>query len=244
MTVRSNSGELQPLSGAPGSLQHAVRQIREAIISGQLAPGTRLVENDLAATLNLSRGPVREALRELSREGLVELRPNRGAVVPSISTDNVVEVYAIRNALGPLVLQVLLSDGPAAPETVARLEKLAASARTAAKRSQAAMVEADLAFQRALVEEAGLPRLVKQFVESSAEIRTFVNRLRILYPDRDQILEDHDALIDALRCGDISAAERTWRGRFRRSAQEFLSMLPDRDESKPSTRALLAALAD
>jgi DNA-binding GntR family transcriptional regulator len=224
-------------------MRHAAREIREAIISGRLDPGARLVEQDLARTLNLSRGPVREALRELSREGLVELRPNRGATVTRITPDNVVEVYAIRNALGSLVLRVLLIDGPPAPETLARLESLAARARAAAKRSQAAMIEADLAFQRALVEETGLPRLVRQFVESSAEIRTFVSRLRIEYPDRDRILEDHDRLIEALRRCDLAAAERTWRGRFRRSAQEFLSMLPDADEPKPSTRALLAALS-
>jgi DNA-binding GntR family transcriptional regulator len=223
-------------------MQHAVTQIREAIIDGRFGPGARLVELELARTLGLSRGPVREALRELSREGLVELRANRGAIVTSITSEDIIEVYAVRSTLGSLALRVLLSAGPPAPEVLRRFEKLAAKTRTAARRSQAAMVEADLAFQRAFADETSLPRLTRQFDESTAEVRTFVNRLKIEYPNVEQILDDHSRLIEALRRGDLATADRTWRERFLRSVQEFVSLLPDGVDSKPSTRALLAVL--
>ena len=76
------------------------QRLRDAILDGSLRPGDRLVEHDLAARFQVSRGPVREAIRLLVPDGLVVLRRNRGAIVASPTFDDVLEVYAVRMSLG------------------------------------------------------------------------------------------------------------------------------------------------
>ncbi|WP_373070979.1 GntR family transcriptional regulator [Gemmatimonas sp.] len=74
-------------------------ELRMWIISGRLAPGSRLVEVALAEELGVSRGPVREAIRQLNREGFVELTPRRGASVASVAASEALECYEVRIAL-------------------------------------------------------------------------------------------------------------------------------------------------
>ena len=69
---------------APSNVDVAVEALRDAILDGRLKPGERLKEVPLAEQLGISRGPIREALRLLERDGLIELIPNRGAVVPAV----------------------------------------------------------------------------------------------------------------------------------------------------------------
>ena len=78
-------------------------RLRDTIFSGQLAPGDRLREEQLAGALDVSRGPVRDALSQLEREGLVVRRRNRGAVVASLSRADLEEVFSLRLAIEPVV---------------------------------------------------------------------------------------------------------------------------------------------
>lgn len=77
----------------------AYAQLRGRILSGELSDGARLAEEDLAETLGISRTPVREALRRLAAEGLVELLPNRGARVPTWDDDDVEDIFELRALL-------------------------------------------------------------------------------------------------------------------------------------------------
>lgn len=79
--------------------------IREAIFTQQLKPGERLVQDELAGKLGVSRMPVREALRSLEREGLVEMLPHKGAVVIGIRKDDVEELYFLRSQLEGITVQ-------------------------------------------------------------------------------------------------------------------------------------------
>lgn len=82
------------MTGSP-----AYQQIRTAIIEGRYEPGMRLVEQRIAEEFDLSRTPVREALRTLEAEGLVRIEPNRGATVRTVEVDDVVDLYALRARL-------------------------------------------------------------------------------------------------------------------------------------------------
>ncbi|MGI9373236.1 MAG: GntR family transcriptional regulator [Hyphomicrobiales bacterium] len=75
------------------------RELREAIISGDLPAGTRLIEKDLAAQFDMSRGPLREALRELEEDGLVETKPHAGSAVRAFSREELADTYALRRVL-------------------------------------------------------------------------------------------------------------------------------------------------
>jgi DNA-binding GntR family transcriptional regulator len=91
---------LGPEPVRPPQLWEAIRErIRAAILAGELPAGSKLVEADLADRFGTSRGPVREAIRELAREGLVVELPRRGTVVSTLSARDLAEVYAVREAL-------------------------------------------------------------------------------------------------------------------------------------------------
>ena len=94
---RDTSGVRREL---PSSLvELAAHQLRDDILSGRLHPGAKIVEEDLCATLGISRGPVREALRLLTQQGLVEHLPRRGARVVEWSTSDVVQLFELRGVL-------------------------------------------------------------------------------------------------------------------------------------------------
>lgn len=209
-------------------MAHIVEQLRSAIVSGTLAPGSRLVEIDLAERFALSRGPIREALRKLESQGLVTLRPNRGAIVRSLDLEDVLEVYLLRAALGQLAIRHLIGAGLATDEVIANLTKLEQRARKKSnRRHQAATVEADLAFQSAIVEACGLPRVIVRFRESTAEVLLFIATSGIVYPDVDQILEDHANLLAAIIETNRDKAVSLWRERMRTAVEEFLDLIPD-----------------
>lgn len=92
--------EQGPVRG--GTVDYVVHHLREGILQGRYAPGQRLIEADLTQELGISRGPLREALRRLSADNLLELVPNRGAIVRRLSMREMLELFAIRIALESL----------------------------------------------------------------------------------------------------------------------------------------------
>ena len=81
-------------------------ELRRLVITGELAPGTRLVEEGLAARLGVSRNPVREALQHLAAEGFVEIAPRRGAFVAQITAEQAEDLFDVRSALEPLAARL------------------------------------------------------------------------------------------------------------------------------------------
>src|SRR5690606_29398756 len=97
--------------------------LRRAIIAGELAPGSRLVERDLCDRFAVSRGPVREALRQLSAEGLIRHEPHRGPTVETISELDVCDLYRVRGCIEGLAGETFALR--ATDEDVARLRAAA-----------------------------------------------------------------------------------------------------------------------
>ncbi len=212
--------------GLVSSVDLAKRRLREAITSGEFAPGARLVEANLAKHLGMSRGPIRDALRDLAAEGLVVLRRNRGAVVTEIHVEDVLEVYAMRSVLGPLALRQLMSSPEARSNLVPKLKAYIRQAKSKeARADQRLLVDADSAFQTAIAQASGLRRISDVFAETSAEAKFFVGALRIRYTDTDLIIEELEQLAKAITNGDLATAERVWQTRFSRAAQEFIEAI-------------------
>lgn len=211
------------------SAGYAARMLREAIIAGTLRPGDRLIETDLAEKLQMSRHPVREAIRELGREGMVEIRPNRGAVVAGLSAADILEVYEMRAALGSLALRhLLLGDRVPAPEELASLEALAHKAmEAAAAGDQPTLIQHDLAFQAEIVAISGLPRAAAYFAGLGSEIRRFINVLNVRYPDRRKaVRREVMGLYEAIAARDHARAERIWQSKFAEAAECLVALLP------------------
>ena len=222
------------------SAEFAAEQIRKAIISGTLKPGDRLVEQQLTDMINVSRHPVREALRLLAREGFVELRRNRGAVVSALDAASVVEVYDIRMALGKIALTYLLSEeGRLSLIDLKRLETLADNAvKLADLDDQASTVSNDLEFQQAIIDATGLQRTIRYFSELTGDVRRFNNLLGVVYTDRRGDAERYVvALYKALQDRNLPLAERVWEAKFRKATERYLSLIANNTSDGASKQA-------
>ena len=126
---------------------------------------------------------MRDALRLLERDGLVELVPNRGAIVPELRAVDVLEVYALRASLGTLALHKLMLDSESLRWPPLERELRAAAARAVSEGGARDAADADLAYQAAIVAAAGLPRVAGEFDRLTWQVRMFLGALEISYED-------------------------------------------------------------
>ncbi|GEM_PF-284690 len=231
----TSRAKLVPVNNIASS-DHAADQIREAIIQGVFKPGDRLIEKSLTDELNLSRHPVREALRRLSQEGLVDVRPNRGAVVAKLDPASILEVYAIRSALGELALKELQkhADLPAASD-LKSLEKMAASAvKLARQENQQATISNDLEFQELIVAASGLERCARYFSETTVEVQRFNNLTGIVYTERETDAQYYVVgLLDAIKARDLDRALEIWKDKFAKAVSRYIALI-EKEEKKTS----------
>ncbi len=210
------------------SSDHAADQIRSAIVQGVFQPGDRLIEKKLTEELNLSRHPVREALRRLSQEGLVDVRPNRGAVVAKLEPRNVLEVYAIRSALGELALKEMQKH-PAlpSPAELKALERMSlAAVKLSRQDNQQATIRNDLEFQEAIVAASRLERCARYFAETTVEVRRFNNLTGIVYTDREKdALNYVAALFEAIKSRDFDQARAIWQQKFNKAVERYMALV-------------------
>lgn len=145
----------------PLTAQEAVlATLRSDIATGVLAPGEQLVQDDLARRYGVSRVPIREALRILEAEGLLEYHPHRGYFVTELSVKDLVEVYRIRELLEAEALSMVVEQIP--DEDITDLEGLLAEVeRATAAGDVTAITNANRTFHFAMLEACGMPRLVR-----------------------------------------------------------------------------------
>jgi DNA-binding GntR family transcriptional regulator len=198
-------------------------RLRHAILHGQFAPGERLREEQLAAVLDVSRGPVREALSVLQREGLVLIKHHRGATVARLSRDDVEEVYTLRVVLERLAVQ--WAARTARPEDLAGMEAVIGEMAEALKRGMSAQEAAafDVRFHTLLVESARHSRLLKSWLNLRSQIHMFLLYRAATNPDLQQVIvEHHSAILRTLRARDETAAVQVLEAHLQRSYQRIL----------------------
>ena len=162
--------------------EFVAHRLREAILLGQLKPGDKLDQNEIAELLGVSRSPVREALRTLAAEGLVDVFPHRGAAVAELSVDELEEIFLIRRTLEGMAarLSALSMDASEIAELEMILEEIDQIS------DLDSWLELNRRFHHTLYEAAGRPRLfslvenlrnttapyVRQFISSVEHIET------------------------------------------------------------------------
>lgn len=220
---------LKVASPAPSNVVVVAEALREALIEGRFRPGERIKEIPVARQLGTSRGPIRDALRLLENDGLVEIVPNRGAFVATVRARDILEVYALRTSIGSLALHKLMLDPN--PSVDARLTRALSALETAVERgSERQAVRADLAFQSAIVEGAALERVSKEFDRLSWQVRQFIATLDVHYEDKlGLMLQETQSLHRAMVDRDGKRAEALWREKFERWVRDFIAGMPDED---------------
>ncbi len=198
----------------PGSIQRdsmadrVKQELFRGILTGELAPGTRLVELQIARELNTSQGPVREALRELEALQLVTTEPYKGSYVRQVSERDTLEAYQTRAALEELAGQLA---APFLKGATQDLRREAEAIRTAAREKDLeGFAVHDINFHRGIVEASGNRVLLRTWDSLSFEMRI---RLWISRSPRDLnvVQGDHWEIIDALDAGDGENAGRLLR---------------------------------
>lgn len=177
-------------------------QIRSDIIAGDLAPNSKLNEQSLASRFGVSRGPIRDVLLQLTKEGLLVAKSNCGVSVNSALTSGLqqlmmdirtrIEIYAIENLKDKLTEQ-----------DFAALEDILGQFQSAFDNEQYTEVtKADIEFHRYLVERAGGEELVNLWRPNVMRMR--MNYKRISLPEES--VDEHKAILEALRSGNIDQA--------------------------------------
>ena len=152
-----------------------VVSLRARILDGNIEPGVRLPELELAADLGVARPTVRAAIQTLCHEGLLVREPNRSAHIPVLTRDEILDLFSVRIPLECLVVRAVLERGASldgAREAIAAMEQLTPRA------GWSQVVAADGDFHHALVNAVGSPRLERLYGALSGEIRLCVAQLR------------------------------------------------------------------
>ncbi|MFF0496279.1 GntR family transcriptional regulator [Nocardia aobensis] len=195
-------------------------RLRTAIMHGTVAPGTQLVEADLATQFDVSRGPVREAMQRLVSEGLLHSVRHRGIFVIELSLDDVVDIYRARTAIEGGALDLIL-DGRR-EIAYAALETSVADMQACAARGDATGVtESDHSFHQALVTSADSPRLVRAARTLLIETRMCLGALQTTYTDLGEQVREHIALREAIAADPPDHVRRLLTGHMRDAVERL-----------------------
>lgn len=198
--------------------------LREAILKGELKPGERLMELQLASKLGVSRTPIREAIRMLEQEGLAVTIPRKGAEVAKMTEKNMEDVLQIREALDDLAVQVACDK-----MTQEQLANLALTKMNFENAIQAGnlkkIVEYDVEFHDIIYEATDNPKLVAML----NNLREQIYRYRVEYlkekENYPRLIQEHEAIVNALRKKDKNGVTDVMRCHIRNQAETVKAII-------------------
>ncbi|GHG20590.1 MULTISPECIES: GntR family transcriptional regulator [Amycolatopsis] len=197
--------EIEPVSRESTAAVIA-RQLRDAIMTGALPPGTQLGETELAARFQVSRGPLREAMQHLVSEGLLRSERHRGLFVIDLEPGDVYDIYAARSAIERAAMLRALRGGDRDRIADVLEQTVTEMATAASEDDPTALSTADLKFHEALINASGSKRLVRMARTLLIETRMCLTALQSTYQRVEERVEEHTKLIQALRDGDEETA--------------------------------------
>jgi DNA-binding GntR family transcriptional regulator len=211
---------LQGIDLAPDLTDQVYERLLGAICSGTLRPGTRLTQEELAASLNVSRQPVLQALRLLKREGVVVDAGRRGLAVAPVDPDLIAQIYQVRGALEALAARL-------AARTRSRLDpSLIARGREAvAAGDTAGLIEADLAFHHALYAASGNALIQESAGRHWHHVQRAMGASLQHDGVRRNVWDEHQAILEAVNAADAPRAERLARQHCENAGRELHAAL-------------------
>lgn len=196
---------------APSVVDLVARELRALILRGELRPGERLIEERLTERFGISRPPLREALRLLEHEGLVQRQPRRGAIVTPLSADDVREIYSLRWALERLALGLAVPvDDPRRLDGLR--DALTAMRAAAATGDREALLDANWRFHLELCSLPGHRRLLAAYASLMQQLRVCMainlGFREALSGDPADSVRRHERLLALIEAGDPVALDR------------------------------------
>lgn len=200
------------------------KTLRQAILTGELKPGERLMEIHLANKLGVSRTPIREAIRQLELEGLVIMVPRKGAQVASITEKSMSDVLEVRLALDKLAVE--LASKRISYEQKEELHQALVDFENMVSSGNASEIaKADVAFHDKIFEATGNMRL-GQMVNNLAEQ---MYRYRFEYIKEEsghlRLIEEHKAIYEAIISGNVEAATKAISTHIKNQEESILQQI-------------------
>jgi DNA-binding GntR family transcriptional regulator len=202
------------------------RALRNRILSGEIAPGTRLPELELVHSYGVARPTVREALQLLVHQGLLQRRPNHTASVLELTPEAVGDIFFARAPIELHAVRTLAQRGediPAARDAVERFEALGDEV------GWSDVVEADMAFHMALMDAVASPRLARVYAVLEGEIRLCIAQLRPAWHTPSALAEEHRQVLEGILAGSVTAAEERMREHLDKAVRDLTGRARERE---------------
>jgi DNA-binding GntR family transcriptional regulator len=209
--------------------------LKDSIITLRLKPGQMVYESELAASLGVSRTPIREAFRILSAEELIEILPQRGVRISNISRKKVMDAWFVRSTLENEAIKKIAETWDPGDEYCRSLsqelrELIATQRHAAVTGDYATFLKCDIGFHNRLLDYFNNPTLTKMVMF----MRSHVNRVLSLEQQEiqefDHIIGDHEKILHAIEKNDVKGAEYALKvhfGRLMANFQKLVSQYPD-----------------
>ncbi len=212
--------QLIRLESAPDLVDQVYRSLLDAISDGSLAPGARIMQEEIAAQLAVSRQPVLQALRLLKKDGFVLDAPGRGVLVAPLDVNRLVQIYQVRSALDALAARL------AARARFPMDPGLITQGRLAARSNKVqAMLAADEQFHAAIYAASGNPLISQSAQLHWHHIRRAMGAVLQVATMRESIWDEHEAIAKAIARGDEETAETLIREHGEEASQNLATLL-------------------
>lgn len=190
------------IESTPDLVEQVYASLLDAISDGTLPPGARIMQEDIAEQLVVSRQPVLQALRLLRKDGFVLDAPGRGVLVAPLDVTTLVQIYQVRSTLDALAARLAAQAG-------AQIDtQLITQGRLAARGTDIkTMMTADAAFHNAIYAASGNPLIAQTAQTHWHHIRRAMGAVLQLSTMRESIWDEHEAIAQAIAHGDASKAE-------------------------------------
>lgn len=210
-------------AGMPGvrgtTVDRVVQHLRDGILNSRYAPGQRLIEADLTRDLGVSRGPLREAFRRLSAEGLVEMVPNRGALVRRLTRRETLELFQIRTELEALGARLAAANMADRANRQAFETAIAPIWSDAPRLSQMAYLEENKRFHDAVIGASGNCQLVQIHRQLQLPLIMFQVSGALSADVLSHSVAEHREMASAILAGDAGAADAEMRRHLSRALE-------------------------
>lgn len=209
--------------------ENVADEIRMKILNGDMKPGDKIIEQELASEFGISRGPVREALRQLEQEGMVEYSRNVGCSVKHIGMDDVYEIYYMRANYE--MMAVRLYNAPFPQETIEKMEQVLEQMKQLHKEEYRKVFELDNEFHEAILDLVSFKRLKKAWEDLNyGNIVTGYN----MEIDSEQVIKRqyliHEKLLNACKTGTPAQVEQAIADHYLRGVEKLIQKVNKKHE--------------
>ena len=211
--------------------ENVADEIRMKILNGDMKPGDKIIEQELASEFGISRGPVREALRQLEQEGMVEYSRNVGCSVRHIGMDDVYEIYYMRANYE--MMAVRLYNAPFPQETIEKMEQVLEQMKQLHKEEYRKVFELDNEFHEAILDLVSFMRLKKAWEDLNYGNIVMGYNMAV---DSDQVIKRqylfHEKMLSACRTGTPAQVEQAIADHYLGSVEKLIQKVEKSTKSK------------